>query len=296
MSFNEAARQRAYAMIGELKNNPAYASHKAWDVNGAELAQQLSHRISGNKNTWPNQGQTSLCGPAAFMFCLIQDRADMYVDLVIKLWLGQPASLGADPATGGRSINPSGKVQANAPVASAEKHLFNTVDWISLAGLRNDSPDLSPFSDYDHPSDQLAAITRPKYMKGWFAAAGASCLWDNTSEIIPTAGWDELVELSAYTSGWIVMLVSAAMFSGALPTSKNHWVVLNGPITINGRDLSMYRAAKSKIPDNMATAAIQANFFTWGETGRQLRPIHARPDLAYFLECFYGGIAFSHIP
>lgn len=297
MSFNEAARQRAYARIGELQNNPAYAGHQAWGIDRVGLAQELTTRLSGGQRTWPNQGQTSLCGPAAFMFCLVQDRPDMYVDMIINLWLGQTASLGAGPSNGGRNVNPSGKVQTNTPAAvTGQSGDINTVDWISMASLRNDSPDLNPFGDYDHPTDQFSAITRPTYLKGWFQAAGANCLWDNVSEILPTSDWNELVELSAYTSGWVLMLVSMSLFTGKAPTSKNHWVVLNGPITIGGRDLSMYRSSKSKVPENKETVTVQADFFTWGETGWQLKSERAQPDLAHFLKCFYGGIAFSHIP
>jgi hypothetical protein len=238
------------------------------------------------------------------MFCLIQDRPDMYVDLVVNLWLGQPASLGggyAGAPTAVRAVNPSSRVQTNAPTAvTGDPLAINAVDWISLASLRNDSPDLSPFTDYDHPSDQLAAATRPKYLKGWFAEAGATCLWDNTSEILPTSDWKELIELSAYSGGWVVMLVSAAMFASKdspLTTFKNHWVVLNGTITINGRDWSVYRSGAIKRPADPETLDIQADFFTWGQTGWQLRTVRAnRPDLAYFLKCFYGGMAFSHIP
>lgn len=301
MSFNEAARQRACAMIGDLKSNPAYANHNAWGIGNGVLADQLEKRVTVKDGKWPDQGQTSLCGPAAFMFCLLQDRADMYVDMIIKLWLGQKASLGADPANGGCSINPSGSVQANTPAAvTGNKGDITAVDWISMASLRNDSPDLSPFSDYDHPSDQFAAITRPKYLKGWFEAAGATCLWDNTSEVLPLGGWDDLVKLTAYSAGWVLMLVSASMFANmhsSFVTTKNHWVVLNGPITINGRDISMYRASATQTPDSMETVSIEAKFFTWGTTGEQLKTVRMhRPDLAYFLKCFFGGIAFSHIP
>ncbi len=303
MSFNEAARNRARAKLTTLKSDPAYANHQAWSTNAATLAQQLEIRLSGDSDTWPNQGQTQLCGPAAFMFCLIQDRPDMYVDLVINLWLGQPASLG-DGNSGSpgmvRPVNPSSRVQTNTPAAvTGHPKAIKAVDWISLASLRNDSPDLSPFTDYDHPSDQVAAIARPKYLKGWFESAGATCLWDNTSEILPTSDWKELTELSAYSGGWVVMLVAAAMFSDGNPSYpfKNHWVVLNGSITINGRDWSMYRSGAAKLPEKREDVEVQADFFTWGQTGAQLRTVKtARPNLAYFLKCFYGGIAFSHIP
>ncbi|XVJ69302.1 MAG: hypothetical protein HEQ39_06370 [Rhizobacter sp.] len=302
MSFNEAARNRARAKLTTLRTDPAYAEHKAWGVDQVTLADQLDIRLSGKSDAWPHQGQTALCGPAAFMFCLVQDRPDMYVDLVINLWLGQPASLGGNSAVGPtmiRPVNPSPHVQTNTPAAvTGEIGAINAVDWISMASLRNDSPDLNPFGDYDHPKNQVSAIARPKYVKGWFESAGAHCLWDNTSEILPTADWKELTELSAYNGGWVLMLVASAMFAEGHPgyPFKNHWVVLNGSITIDGRDWSMYRSGAAKLPETRENVDIQADFFTWGKTGRQLRAVRARPDLAFFLKCFYGGMAFSRIP
>ncbi len=183
----------------------------------------------------------------------------MYVDMIVNLWLGQPASMGDGP--GQRPVKPSDRVPANTPAAVTEQDTdINTVDWISLASLRNDSPDLNPLADYDHPSNQLSATTRPSYLKGWFQAAGATCLWDNTCEILPTSDWKELVELSDYIGGWVLMLVSASLFTGQAPTSKNHWVVLNGPITVDGRNLSMYRANMSRVPENREAITVQAVF------------------------------------
>ncbi|WP_421564395.1 hypothetical protein [Paracidovorax sp. MALMAid1276] len=294
--INAAALSQATALITELRNTRQFDSYKAWGVNNVELANQLNERVSGRSTSWPDQGNTSLCGPAAFMFCLIHDRPDLYVRYIIDLWAGRPATLGS------RNVRPGPNVQATAETMTSNSHQtipaaarINAVDWISMASLRNDSPDLNPFANYDHPSATVSAITRPKYLQDWFHAVGATTLLDNTNEIIPLSDWKELLEIAPYqASGWVAMLVSAAMFQGAGgTTSKNHWVVLNGPISINGRPISGYTRADK--PD-LETASVQARVFTWGNEAQGLATTKALPHLSHFLKCFHGGIAFSSIP
>jgi hypothetical protein len=40
-----------------------------------------------NYSSYPNQGWTSLCGPASFFYCLQMDRPDVYKQAVNELWL-----------------------------------------------------------------------------------------------------------------------------------------------------------------------------------------------------------------
>ncbi|WP_156370656.1 MULTISPECIES: hypothetical protein [unclassified Acidovorax] len=298
-----AALYAAHSIITDFENSSQFAAHVAWGVNRNQLIQQLLHRISHGQYSWPDQGDTSLCGPAAFMFCLIHDRPDLYVGHIIDLWTGRPATLGQ------RSIKPSAQVRTTAetrtetvnPRTGAKEMQtvpqaarINAVDWISMASLRNDSPSLIPFSSYDHPSAMASAITRPAYLKAWFNEVDSTTLLDNTNEIFPMADWKELLELAPYQpSAWVVMLVSAAMFGGSGSTYKNHWVVLNGPITVNGRPISGYSANQK--PD-LATASVQARIFTWGDEAKGLASTTALPHLSHFLKCFHGGIAFSSIP
>lgn len=296
--INAAARANALSIIANLEADTSLDGYASWGVTREGLAGQLRDRLSGAADSWPNQGGTSLCGPAAFMFCLLNDRPDLYVQHIIDLWSGRSATLGQ------RSVRVNGTVQANARATVQrngvdtnllEANRVSAVDWISMASLRNDSPDLNPIADYDHPTDKLSAITRPKYLKGWFGAVGATTLLDNTSEIISTAGWDELVELAFYAeSGWVVMLVAAAMLQrGGGFTNKNHWVVLNGPIYVNGHPITSF--TKANKPD-LDSAKIQARIFSWGNESESLRQQSYLPELNHFLKCFHGGIAFSSIP
>ena len=293
-----AALSTANSIISELNNSSEFAAHVAWGVNRTQLIDQLRQRLSNDQHSWPHQGGTSLCGPAAFMFCLINDRPDLYVRHIIDLWTGRPATLGQ------RSVRPSTQVRATAETETINSEGvkmtvpqaagINAVDWISMASLRNDSPSLIPFSSYDHPSAMGSAITRPAYLKSWFNAVGSTTLLDNTNEIFPMADWKELLELAPYqSSAWVVMLVSASMFGGTGSTYKNHWVVLNDPIMVNGKPISSYKADKK--PD-LATASIDTKIFTWGNSNRELAKVRAFQHLSHFLKCFHGGIAFSSIP
>lgn len=89
-----AALSTANSIISELNNSSEFAAHVAWGVNRTQLIDQLRQRLSNDQHSWPHQGGTSLCGPAAFMFCLINDRPDLYVGHIIDLWTGRPATFG----------------------------------------------------------------------------------------------------------------------------------------------------------------------------------------------------------
>ena len=55
-----------------------------WPIRRALLAAELTARVDG-KNI-PRQMETSYCGPAAFLYCLLHDRPDLYVAYAIGLW------------------------------------------------------------------------------------------------------------------------------------------------------------------------------------------------------------------
>lgn len=70
-----------------------------------------------------------------------------------------------------------------------------------------------------------------------------------------------------------------------------HWLVLNGPISVNGRPISSYN--KTNKPD-LETASIQARVFTWGNESQGLATTKSPPHLSHFLKCFWGHCLFIH--
>jgi hypothetical protein len=59
-------------------------SPAGWPVTRSALADQLTARLGGTDE--PNQMSASYCGPAAFLYCLLEDRPDLYAAYAIGLW------------------------------------------------------------------------------------------------------------------------------------------------------------------------------------------------------------------
>ncbi|RYF24147.1 MAG: hypothetical protein EOO77_00680 [Oxalobacteraceae bacterium] len=78
--FREAGRPPKGKSPGALQASPA-----GWQVPRETLAAQIEQRIAG-KGT-PSQVGTSYCGPAAFLYCVLEDRPDVYVAYAISLWM-----------------------------------------------------------------------------------------------------------------------------------------------------------------------------------------------------------------
>ncbi len=237
MGIREDAKAVAAYTIDRFKSDSTIANNdRSWGISKDDLIKELIVRIHGVR--WPNQGQTALCGPAAFVYWLVQDRPDMYVDHVIRLWKLESFQLGK------MAVGVSPKVLESAR-NQFERHTPETsdispVDWLFLASLRNQSADLNPFGDYETPADQWAAITLPSNLKTWFNAVGSNTLIDNTSLFgVLKPDWNGLERLSDLVPfNRVLLLVSASIFTGKSATTKNHWVVLNEPISVNGRPMS----------------------------------------------------------
>ena len=69
--------------LGETAAN-MQRSPAGWPVTRSAIADQLTKRLGGADE--PNQMSTSYCGPAAFLYCLLEDRPDLYVAYAIGLW------------------------------------------------------------------------------------------------------------------------------------------------------------------------------------------------------------------
>ncbi|MCM6167808.1 hypothetical protein M4B56_27935, partial [Klebsiella pneumoniae] len=53
----------------------------------------------------PNQGRTSLCGPASFFYCLQMDRPDVYKQAAIELWMQGKTKIGTLDITPAMDVN-----------------------------------------------------------------------------------------------------------------------------------------------------------------------------------------------
>jgi len=186
----------------------------------SSIAQGLRDRVNDPKKIDQNQG--SLCGPAAFCYCLLNTRPHLFVAYVIDLYtdgVGRINDLVVRPGKGCREF-------------ASDSSQIADVDWIALASLRDSTN--SDFA-YSSPKKEYAGITMPHDMVSWFRKAGFVQVVDNTS-IVVGKKVETLLEanMQHLASRFVCLFVNANVidfrdFLGFVGF-PNHWVVLDAPV------------------------------------------------------------------
>lgn len=282
-----------------------------WPITRAALVGELNDRLAGKSE--PNQVQTSYCGPAAFLYCLLEDRPDLYVAYAIGLWqhgrfdFGTGASAMHLHGTKGMAkvmegLEADRRKPGHAPVSD--------LDWMTMASL---SASTRPFGRLQHsplPTDQAGSISYPMVVKSWFAALGVQP-WVSTMGLgIATSSLMEFLNLMRrWSSCWIVLQIDVSLLSGGKTSffQGRHWIV------VDPHRQPMVRDGAGKVVPIGETAAdiwkvpldvIESGQFvdgplmnhwvtnlrlvSWGKENYAM----ARQELGHLVGRIYGGYAF----
>jgi hypothetical protein len=187
----------------------------------SSIVQGLRDRVNNPRKI--NQNQGSLCGPAAFCYCVLSMRPHLYVAYVIDLYrdgVGRINDLVVRPGKGCREF-------------ASDSSQIADVDWIALASLRDSTN--SDFA-YSSPGKAYAGITMPHDMVSWFTKAGFVQVVDNTN-IVVGKKIETLLEanMQYLTARSVCLFVNASViryedFLGFVGF-PNHWVVLDAPVS-----------------------------------------------------------------
>ena len=295
------------------QKSPAY-----WPVTRQQLAMQLERRIEGRDR--PEQIETSYCGPAAFLYCLLQDRPDIYVDYAVGLWTRGEYKFGV----------PSHKVELNGgwgtrlslaeiTIARAQNRttrFVSDLDWMTMASLSASTRPFGWVMARPQDTDQLSAVTYPRVVKGWFAAAGCTLACDTMGWGIDPATVESTLKLMAHwPSCWIVLQIDASLIdTGDISFFGNrHWVVVSprvmptvqigrgGPVVAMGDALSFFQAEERKMWTTSIDKLLHSpqpgewqtslHVVSWGNEALGVRD----PKLGYLYPRVYGGFAFTHM-
>lgn len=216
-----------------------------------------------NHLSYPYQSGASVCGPAAFFYCLQKDRPDVYAQAARELWRYGKTKIGEleiEPSEGCR--HPTG-------------HFYNNIsglDWMTLAGLRDSENTIFSFDTLDSP---VAGVTLWKTLTEWFEKAGYEKVFSNVG--IAQAGIQGIRDLNEYINkGYkVITLINDGLLNGSLSdklTVPTHWIVWDGPVTqdVNG--------------------AVHLKLFSWGQVENQIK---YGKDISFFINRFFGGVVFK---
>lgn len=252
------------------------------------IEQQIQNRLIGYD--YPRQQLTSLCGGAAFFYCLLKDQPSIYEQVAWDLWnygRVQIGSLKIEPGADCR--HPKGIYRVG----------MSGLDWMTLASLRDSE---NSVMDYQVRTsfipEGLAGITMVSAAKSWFKKVGANCVFDNTKLWMPFglnhAKLKHLLDLNLYAGKPnynVVVLIGAGMFGAKdnkgnyLASAKDHWVVWESKVTLlNGDEIT---------EATPLTEQVKLKAFSWGDVKENY--IRSELKLSDVLEHIFGGFVVTKI-
>jgi hypothetical protein len=276
MSFGSAI-----ALVQQFASRKSAEAFPNLGLSRSLFAQALMDRI--NSPTMIDQGATSLCGPAVFLYNVLKREPEDFAKYVIGLYetgSGRIGSLQIKPGADCRNYRPLG-----AQVAA--------VDWVALASLRDGA---NAVLDYDSASVQVGGITLPGTLAGWFSAANFGQV-ENKTNLFFDSDLSTLVKASQrFSSGSVVcLLIGANLLTGRAgdTTIPDHWVSLSSPIRVDGVATTHLASQGDKIngDEKLAKAGIGFDVFTWGETSYPVTKRRAGLNVETCIDYFYGYVA-----
>lgn len=218
---------------------------------------------------YPNQGGTSLCGPAAFFYCLLRDRPDIYEQAAKELWQYGTTKIGNL-----RIIPSKGCHNPNGHFNDAYGSVISGLDWVTLASLRDTESTILSFDTIDSP---LSGATTWWVLAKWFEKAGYEKVFSNVG--ITQAGIKGINDLNKYTSekGYkvVTLICDSLLENSASPealTVPTHWIIWNGAVT------------------QAPNGDINLPLFSWGTVGELIKK---NKDINFFIKRFFGGMVFK---
>ena len=137
-------------------------------IDQAELITGLRERV--NNPIKQDQGAASLCCPAAFFYCVLNYKPELYVQYVIDLFTTGKARIGS------LEVKPGAACRAYQP----PKDKIAAVDWVALASLRDSYNAILDVASVD---DDIAARTREGEVAKWFRQIGYAGVRDNSNNL-----------------------------------------------------------------------------------------------------------------
>ncbi|MBE8610768.1 MULTISPECIES: hypothetical protein [Psychrobacter] len=224
----------------------------------AKVNKELVDRLA--LKTYPDQGTSSLCGPATLFYCLLIDHPKLYKQAVAELWKDGKTSINQ------LNIKPFDARKAEELFQPDDITLrVSAIDWMTLAGLRDS---WNSILCYDSPLKQVAGITTPGEIKDWFRLAGY-----RVKDAYYAPSVKNFIEINNYVKDskyHVISLVDSRIISTqnkAFFVYPNHWIVWKDAL----------RTSNKPITDNLTYSDnVSFKLFSWGDPNMST---HA--DLSY---------------
>jgi len=182
------------------------------------------------------QEETSLCGPAAFMYCIAHERPNEYAEYVLDLASTGKAYLGNMEVAPKRNLSKplsgdSVELPPAQDVFTAGIDRISPVDWVALASLRDASNYLFRMG---RSTAEAAGITDGGTLANWFKKTGWFKDVRDDSSNGRKMPMNNLLGINGLPASYVCLLVNQTVITNPnniekdfLGNTPNHWVVLD---------------------------------------------------------------------
>lgn len=300
----EIGRVKDIKRRAALQRSPA-----GWPITRDDFAGQIKARLDGKL---PDQLETSYCGPAAFLYCLIHDRPDIYVTYAISLWErghfrfgNRNAALSLSSADG--EIPAAIKLR-QARAATPRRRHINDIDWMTMSCLSASTRPIDVGAVT--PRDEFGSITYPHVLRRWFVTAGAAVRADTMGAgLFKSPLAETLTLMKHWGDSWIILQIDSSLLQGGSTNTfaKRHWVAVDPhrqPMVRKGAGGPVVPLADVapdiwKIPPGQSAPNLEGHHMADWETNlgivtwaNEHHEVHNR-KLGQTIGRIYGGYAFS---
>ena len=283
------SRQRANLLITKFEMRNQKNSHYP-HIKKRDLARELRARVE--TPSLIDQGDASLCGPAAFLYILVKSRPVMFVQYVIDLYEKGEARLGmihVKPSRKCKKFNINININAKNSNKPGQQCIAGC-DWIALASLRDSE---NKVLKYDTVKDQVSGITLPCRLKKWFKSTGFNAIEKDT-KIVFDENHKNLLRMAALQKqGYeVIVFINSNLLSRSAKNSifPNHWIVLNDSVCFDGQSAPVLNSRQKLKRSDILQKKISFKLFTWGKT-YNFEGFQTNKTVKEFLKHYFGFIA-----
>ncbi|KTW17715.1 hypothetical protein [Sphingomonas sanguinis] len=291
--------------VAALQQSPV-----GWPVARDDLVTQIDARLRGT--SMPRQLATSYCGPAAFLYCILKDRPDIYVSYAVALW--ETGHYTFRTGVGHVEVESADRTKASLAAITGRrrgKEQISDLDWMTMAALSASTRPLSALRRGAGPDDVGLSITYPWVLKQWFQAGGSRPQVDSMGLGALKSGLFMFANLMRFwRSHWLVIQIDSSLVTTGAPNTfeQRHWVVVNpnfqprvrregqGPWIAMGDIMPDFwkvpqeQAVRAMEGAHLADWPMELSLVTWGKEDFRARMTR----LGDIPARFYGGYAFPH--
>jgi hypothetical protein len=252
--------RKSYA-LSLIQNFPSLPKGRPFPrIDESDIVTGLHDRVVDP--TRQNQGYAGLCGPAAFFYCVLNYKPELYVQYVIDLMTTGKARVGS------REVKPGAACRVYQPPPDK----IAAVDWVALASLRDSDNLVMDLSSVD---DELSPGTRSGEVAKWFRDIGYRDVRDDTNYYFCKGRKEiEAIDRDIRFNRDVCLFINDNMLDDTTARLKstfvNHWVVLDDAPEIRGDRISL-------------------SVYTWGSVQRV--PGVGTLSLEEFSRNFYGYVS-----